>query len=103
MPIGWSGWTDKAALIGVKKTQRVLGVLNTKAYEFWQQASREERKHPPPLMVDVTQGVQFTSGGTTLGTLLQKSCIYSYELEYVLNGVASCGLGGKGEVGHNCA
>ena len=77
MPIGWSGWTDKAALIGMRKTARVFGVLNTKAYEFWQQAFRDERKRPPPLMVDLTQGVQFKSGGTTLGTLLQKSCIYS--------------------------
>ena len=84
MPMNWTGWTDGASLVGVKKTPRVLGVLNTKAWEFWKSASAEERKHPPPLMVDTTQGVQFKSAGTTLGTLLQKSTIYSYELDYVL-------------------
>ena len=85
MPLNWTGWTDGASLVGVKKKPRVMGVLNTKAWEFWRSASAEERKHPPPLMIDLTQGVQFRSAGSSLGTLLQKSCIYSYELDYVLN------------------
>ena len=67
-----------------RKRPGYWGVLNTKAWEFWKSAGAEERKRPSPLMVDLTQGVQFKSAGTTLGTLLQKSTIYSYELDYVL-------------------
>ena len=79
-------------------------MLIAKAYEFWQQASREERKRPLPLMVDLIQGVQFRSAGTTLGTLLQKGCNYSYELDYIPIVLDTLGLGvGNGSPGGQSA
>ena len=86
MPPEWDLWTANMLCRGMARIPRNWDSVNVKLFFEWLcKAKPEERRKPPKLLHDISQGVQFDCAGYTLSTLLRGSIIYCYELDFVLS------------------
>ena len=94
VPAAWTAWTSKATVRGVPKSDRCRAIVDLAWAARLQEARRAADQRPTPELAkgwwcNPSQSLKRAPWGKHPGTLLQGSCMYSYELDVAFSGYDS--------------